>query len=123
MLYLNGKTIDSDVEMLPAMNCKNWEVRYEVADRIDTSHLPKMMKDKHARVRQAVARRIDVSHLPRMMKDKHEQVRLEVAKRIDLENALLMSETDKSKQVRETALNRVRPCSSAASAKAPWWVL
>ena len=62
---------------------KDFDVRYQVAKRIDPKYLPKMMKDEDYGVRYEVARRIVVKHLPKMMNDKNHWVRYEVAKRID----------------------------------------
>ena len=70
----------SDLEL---MNDKDFDVRYQVAWRIDPNHLPNMMNDKDYYIRYEVAKRIDPKYLPMMMNDENYYIRLEVAKRID----------------------------------------
>ena len=75
---------------LELMNDKNWDVRWQVAKKINIEHLPKMMNDENLRVREEIAIRIGNvggtfanEHLPKMMNDRDYYVRYEVAKRID----------------------------------------
>jgi HEAT repeat protein len=72
------------------MNDESWDVRQEVAKRIDPKYLPMMMNDEDNWVRLEVVKRIGseggafaIEHLPKMMNDENYYIRYEVAKRID----------------------------------------
>ena len=83
-----------------------YDIRHEVANRIDQKGLHKMMKDEDDNIRTAVARRIDQKGLHEMMADKSDAVRSEIAERIDQKYVNKMMK-DESSQVRHKVADRV----------------